>query len=142
MTETGHPKDPLHGITLKALLTALVERYEWAGLAQRVDLACFRNDPSISSSLKFLRRTAWARAKIEALWVADARKAEKNRLRNKRRAERRAIAASFADAEAADAEAVEAAEEGDAAPKATDDAAVSPAVDAADASKSEPPPHS
>lgn len=125
MTETEHPNDPLHGVTLKALLEGLVERYEWAGLAQRVDLACFRNNPSMSSSLRFLRRTPWARKKIEALWVTDARKAERNRLRNKRRAERRAIAAQHAEAEAAQG------------------AAVSPdAAPAAGASKSEPPPHS
>ena len=125
-TDEAHPGDPLHGVTLKALLTALVETYEWAGLAQRIDLACFRNEPSVASSLRFLRRTPWARAKVEALWVADARKAERNRLRNQRRAARRAIAAQHAAAEADDQR-----------------EAVSPSAPAAaGASKSEPPPHS
>jgi uncharacterized protein (DUF2132 family) len=67
MTDT--PKDPLHGVTLEALLTELVAHYGWDGLAQRVDIRCFRSDPSIKSSLTFLRRTPWARQKVEALYV-------------------------------------------------------------------------
>ncbi len=63
------PKNPLHGITLEALLTELVARYGWEGLAQRVDIRCFKNDPSIKSSLTFLRKTPWAREKVEALFV-------------------------------------------------------------------------
>lgn len=62
-------KDPLHGITLEALLTELVARHGWDGLAKQVDVRCFKNDPSIKSSLSFLRRTPWARAKVEALFV-------------------------------------------------------------------------
>jgi len=62
-------KDPLHGITLEALLTELVARHGWDGLAREVDVRCFKNDPSIKSSLSFLRRTPWARAKVEALFV-------------------------------------------------------------------------
>jgi len=61
--------DPLHGITLEALLTALVARIGWEGLAQQVDVRCFKNDPSIKSSLSFLRKTPWARQKVEALYV-------------------------------------------------------------------------
>jgi len=62
-------KDPLHGVTLKQLLTELVTEYGWAGLAERVDIRCFRFDPSLNSSLVFLRKTPWARAKVEALYV-------------------------------------------------------------------------
>ena len=63
------PANPLHGMTLEAILTALVERYGWDGLAQRIDIRCFKSDPSIKSSLTFLRRTPWAREKVEALYV-------------------------------------------------------------------------
>lgn len=83
-------KDPLHGVTLKALLEELLIRYEWSGLAERIDVGCFNKDPSLKSSLKFLRKTPWARAKVEALFVADRLRVERNRKRNKRRAERRA----------------------------------------------------
>ncbi|MBV1932036.1 MAG: VF530 family protein [Porticoccaceae bacterium] len=61
--------DPLHGVTLKALLTDLVDYYGWEELSQRINIKCFTNDPSISSSLKFLRKTPWARTKVEALYV-------------------------------------------------------------------------
>ena len=67
MTDT--PKNPLHGITLEALLTELVAHYGWDGLAQRVDIRCFKSDPSIKSSLTFLRKTPWAREKVEALYI-------------------------------------------------------------------------
>lgn len=62
-------RDPLHGITLEQLLTVLVEFYGWDGLAREVDVRCFKFDPSIKSSLQFLRRTPWARAKVEQLYV-------------------------------------------------------------------------
>ncbi len=61
--------DPLHGITLKMMLERLVAHYEWSGLGARIDIRCFQNEPSINSSLKFLRRTPWARAKVEALYL-------------------------------------------------------------------------
>lgn len=61
--------DPLHGITLERLLTELVAHLGWEALADRVDVRCFRFDPSIKSSLVFLRKTPWARAKVEALYV-------------------------------------------------------------------------
>lgn len=64
-------RDPLHGITLEALLTALVARYGWPELGRRIAINCFLSDPSIKSSLKFLRRTPWARAKVEALYLAS-----------------------------------------------------------------------
>ncbi len=62
-------KDPLHGVTLEALLTELVARHGWDGLAQRIDVRCFKNDPSIKSSLAFLRKTPWARQKVEELYL-------------------------------------------------------------------------
>nr|WP_320130978.1 VF530 family protein [uncultured Holophaga sp.] len=64
-----HPKDPLHGVTLKALLTRLVEELGWEEMGRRVEIRCFRLDPSISSSLTFLRRTPWARKAVEELYL-------------------------------------------------------------------------
>ncbi|AOV96298.1 hypothetical protein A9798_04630 [Edwardsiella hoshinae] len=64
-------RDPLHGVTLEALLNALVARYGWPELGRRIAINCFLSDPSIKSSLKFLRRTPWARAKVEALYLAS-----------------------------------------------------------------------
>lgn len=65
--------DPLHGVTLKALLESLVERYGWEELGRQVPINCFLHEPSMNSSLKFLRRTPWARAKVEALYIASQR---------------------------------------------------------------------
>jgi uncharacterized protein (DUF2132 family) len=62
-------KDPLHGITLEAILTRLVERLGWKEMAQAVDIRCFKYDPSIKSSLQFLRRTPWARTKVEQMYL-------------------------------------------------------------------------
>ena len=59
----------LHGITLESLLTRLVDHYGWDGLAQRIDINCFISDPSIKSSLKFLRKTPWARTRVEELYL-------------------------------------------------------------------------
>ncbi|MDT8992428.1 VF530 family protein [Curvibacter sp. APW13] len=67
------PRNPLHGVTLQALLQALVDYYGWDGLAQRIPVRCFSADPSMSSSLKFLRKTPWAREKVEALYLATLR---------------------------------------------------------------------
>ncbi|MFT5389981.1 MAG: hypothetical protein ACI8PT_000161 [Gammaproteobacteria bacterium] len=66
---TQQLNNPLHGVTLEQILTALVEHYGWQGLSDRISIRCFSHDPSLKSSLKFLRRTAWARAKVEALYV-------------------------------------------------------------------------
>lgn len=66
---SSQPNNPLHGITLEQVLTALVARYGWVELGRRVPVRCFINEPSISSSLKFLRRTPWAREQVEALYV-------------------------------------------------------------------------
>jgi uncharacterized protein (DUF2132 family) len=64
------PNNPMHGITLEKLLTYLVDYYGWDTLGQMIDIKCFKNDPSIKSSLKFLRRTPWARKKVEDLYLA------------------------------------------------------------------------
>lgn len=72
------PRNPLHGITLEKMLLALVDTYGWAELATRVPLRCFAHEPSIASSLTFLRRTPWARDKVENLYLfmlRDARRA-------------------------------------------------------------------
>jgi uncharacterized protein (DUF2132 family) len=61
--------NPLHGLTLETILTELVARHGWEGLAQKIDVRCFKQDPSIKSSLTFLRKTPWARTKVEALYV-------------------------------------------------------------------------
>jgi uncharacterized protein (DUF2132 family) len=77
MTMTKPRKqDPLHGITLQMVVTRLMEKYGWEELGRQIKIKCFTNDPSISSSLKFLRRTPWARQQVEALylntqWPAD-----------------------------------------------------------------------
>ena len=63
------PNNPLHGLTLESIVTSLVEHYGWDDLGQRIDIRCFKNDPSIKSSLKFLRKTPWARSKVEQLYL-------------------------------------------------------------------------
>lgn len=64
-------KDPLHGITLEMILNQLVEQYGWIELGKRIPIRCFINEPSLKSSLKFLRRTPWARKKVEELYLAS-----------------------------------------------------------------------
>lgn len=73
----AQPRNPLHGVTLQDIVTALVAHYGWAGLAVRIPLRCFTHDPSIASSLKFLRRTPWARAKAEGLYLFMLRDARR-----------------------------------------------------------------
>ena len=68
------PNNPLHGVTIEMVLTRLVDRYGWDGLAQRIDINCFKSDPSIKSSLKFLRKTQWARDKVESLYISTFEK--------------------------------------------------------------------
>lgn len=66
MSQTNNP---LHGITLEKLLTELVEHYGWERLGEMINIRCFTSDPSIKSSLKFLRKTEWARVKVEQLYI-------------------------------------------------------------------------
>lgn len=63
------PKNPLHGITLEKILNILLEHYGWSELGKMIDIKCFNQDPSLSSSLKFLRKTPWAKAKVEDLYL-------------------------------------------------------------------------
>ncbi len=69
MTDRPQPRNPLHGITLEQIVNELVDAIGWEGLGRRIPVRCFTNDPSVASSLKFLRRTPWARAKVEALYL-------------------------------------------------------------------------
>jgi uncharacterized protein (DUF2132 family) len=62
--------NPLHGITLEMVVTSMVEHYGWKELGMLINIKCFNNDPSVKSSLKFLRKTPWARAKVENLYIA------------------------------------------------------------------------
>ena len=64
------PKNPLHGVTLETIVAALQAHYGWAGLAERVPVRCFTSDPSLKASLTFLRKTPWARAKVESLYLS------------------------------------------------------------------------
>jgi uncharacterized protein (DUF2132 family) len=66
-------KDPLHGVNLEQIVTHLVDHYGWDVLGQKIDIRCFNNDPSIKSSLKFLRRTPWARTQVEKLYLTVIR---------------------------------------------------------------------
>ncbi len=68
------PQNPLHGITLEMILVHLVEQYGWEELGKRITIRCFTDDPSIKSSLKFLRRTPWARKKVEELYLRTIRR--------------------------------------------------------------------
>jgi uncharacterized protein (DUF2132 family) len=65
------PRNPLHGVTLQAILEHLVATHGWESLGRQIDIRCFTHDPSIKSSLKFLRATPWARAKVEALYLSS-----------------------------------------------------------------------
>jgi len=70
-----HPRDPLHGVTLQKVLETMVDRYGWRELAERIPIRCFMFDPTIKSSLIFLRKNPWAREKLENWYVGDANKA-------------------------------------------------------------------
>jgi uncharacterized protein (DUF2132 family) len=66
----AHPNDPLHGLTLEVILRDLVERMGWDELGRVIEIRCFNVNPSLKSSLAFLRKTPWARAKVEALFLS------------------------------------------------------------------------
>jgi uncharacterized protein (DUF2132 family) len=74
-TPTHHSRDPLHGITLERILRELVDKYGWLEMGERIRIRCFQSDPSIKSSLTFLRKTPWARSKVERWYVDDHWKA-------------------------------------------------------------------
>jgi uncharacterized protein (DUF2132 family) len=70
----SQPNNPLHGITLEMMLNQLVQQYGWSELGKRIPIKCFNENPSIKSSLKFLRQTPWARKKVEALYLKSVAK--------------------------------------------------------------------
>lgn len=76
MVEKRVNQDPLHGVTLKLMLTRLEVKYGWPELGQRINIKCFTSNPSLNSSLKFLRKTSWAREKVEALYLQNTWPAE------------------------------------------------------------------
>lgn len=94
------PNNPLHGVSLKAILESLVARHGWEELGRRVRVRCFNENPSLSSSLKFLRKTDWARTKVERIYLEDQRLVARNRKRNQRRADMRAFRAACEAGEA------------------------------------------
>jgi uncharacterized protein (DUF2132 family) len=76
----AQPRNPLHGLTLEAIVTTLAAHYGWEGLGQRIPVRCFTHDPSVGSSLRFLRKTPWAREKVESLYLFMLRDIRRNRL--------------------------------------------------------------
>ncbi|MFM7025875.1 MAG: VF530 family DNA-binding protein [Limnohabitans sp.] len=68
-SQPEQPRNPLHGVTLEAMLRALEAHYGWADLGRRIAIRCFTHEPSVNSSLKFLRKTPWAREKVEGLYL-------------------------------------------------------------------------
>jgi uncharacterized protein (DUF2132 family) len=75
----SQPRNPLHGMTLEKIITQLADYYGWEGLGERINIRCFTHDPSVNSSLKFLRKTPWAREKVESLYLfmlRDMRRAD------------------------------------------------------------------
>jgi uncharacterized protein (DUF2132 family) len=72
----AHPRDPLHGIRLDAIVAELVKRHGWAEMGRRIPIRCFLQDPSESSALTFLRRTPWARKKVEDWFIAESKGAK------------------------------------------------------------------
>ena len=75
----AQPRNALHGVTLEAVVMSLVQAYGWDGLAERIRLRCFTHDPNLNSSLKFLRKTPWARDKVESLYLYMLRDAHRRR---------------------------------------------------------------
>lgn len=72
----AQPDNPLHGITLEMILNELVAFYGWAELGRQIEIRCFNHEPSVGSSLKFLRRTPWAREQVESLYIAMLRRSD------------------------------------------------------------------
>lgn len=80
----ANSNDPLHGLTLEAVVTALVDRYGFKSLSRQIEIRCFYSDPSIKSSLKFLRKTPWARTQVEELYVKTFAKSANTNKSSKR----------------------------------------------------------
>jgi len=71
-TPANHPRDPLHGITLESIINQLVQRHGWSEMGRRIPVRCFRLNPTVKSSLTFLRKTPWARKRIEDWFIAES----------------------------------------------------------------------
>jgi uncharacterized protein (DUF2132 family) len=71
MQPANHPNDPLHGITLETIVSKLAERHGWEEMGRRIPIRCFLNNPSVKSSLTFLRKTPWARKKVENWFIGE-----------------------------------------------------------------------
>ena len=90
-SQSEQPRNPLHGITLEVMVTALAAHYGWAGLGERVPLRCFTSDASVASSLKLLRKTPWAREKVESLYLFMLRDVRRDSNRDSKRGSKRDI---------------------------------------------------
>ena len=66
-----HPRDPLHGVTLESIINQLVQRYGWSEMGRRIPIRCFQFNPTVKSCLTFLRKTPWARAKVEGWYISE-----------------------------------------------------------------------
>ena len=77
LEKPAQPRNPLHGMTLENIVKALADHYGWEGLGERIPVRCFTHDPSVASSLKFLRKTPWARDKVEGLYLFMLRDARR-----------------------------------------------------------------
>lgn len=82
-TNQPQPKNPLHGVTLEQMLSELVDHFGWSALGQRIRIRCFTSDPSIPSSLKFLRKTVWAREEVQSLYLFLLRERARQHKRSK-----------------------------------------------------------
>lgn len=78
VTAPDQPGNPLHGVKLEAIVTALAAHYGWEELGRRINIRCFTSEPSVASSLKFLRKTPWAREKVESLYLFMLRDIRRN----------------------------------------------------------------
>lgn len=76
-TTNSQPNNPLHGVRLDAILNSLIDAYGWEELGRRIKINCFTNNPTLNSSLKFLRKTPWAREKVEDLYLKSIEKDKK-----------------------------------------------------------------
>jgi len=77
--QSSQPKNPLHGVRLVDILDYLVEKYGWEKLGEKIPIRCFTHDPSINSSLKFLRKTDWARMKVEELYIKSVQQDQRRK---------------------------------------------------------------
>ena len=87
----NNSKKPMHGVTLEKMINTLVDYYGWEKLGKRIKIKCFNNDPSVKSSLKFIRKTSWAREKVEGLYRYTVRRINEKEAKRKNREQREAM---------------------------------------------------